>query len=545
MIDTILKDGIEGLCPMMYLAKYQKTAKWAGILLMLCCICVHLIVYGVLNFDGFARYCNSDVYADSQIAVKMWEQKTLFPDGWTFGNQFYVAATPVLAALLYGLTGSINTAMALATEIMTLLILISFFWLLRSVTRNLFLQITACLVLLTANVAPYGPYSVNSMLFFTQASFYACYLITLFVVFGDYIRVYSGKNSSRMAWMLSLALSFAMGMQSLRQTVVMVLPILACEIFVTLRRKLLGKRAWSGKTLIRSVSYAGANAAGAVVMELLNPPNVSIYGELETASLADITQRLEPVKTALCEITSLSYVLEGECGKFMALIILGLIALAVMGALLWLIRIHREETALELCWLLLAVGILGVLLSTIVMNITLRGIYLFMWFPLVACSTLMLMKKLPGILNVCVILVLCSASLLGVRDSYGIYLQLLEQNEPTESAQVCQWAMDEGYDYVYGDYWGIAPEIAVYSDGALEAGCWHTPENVFYVELVNTPQNIYGEEENEKAIYVFTSEDEEAGLRAAAEEGIVMEKVAQFGDCKVYTSPVQLMRKWG
>ena len=285
---------------MLFLRKQGKKRKIL-ILLMIACICVHLIVYGYLNFEGFARYCNADVYADTQIAVRMWEQKALFPEGWIFGNQFYVAATPVLAALMYGLTGSVNMAMVLATEIMTLLIFVSFIWMLRSMTKDILLQVTACLVLFTANVAPYGPYSVNSMLFFTQASFYACYLITLFVVFGDYIRVYTGEKESGIAWGLSMVLSFAMGMQSLRQTVVMVLPILACEIFVTLRRKILGKTAWNRKTLVRSLSYAGANLAGVVTIELLNPPNMSIYGDLEAASLESIVQKLEPVKTSLFE----------------------------------------------------------------------------------------------------------------------------------------------------------------------------------------------------------------------------------------------------
>ena len=142
------------------------------ILLILCCIVVCILNYSYLNFTGFARYCNSDVYADSLVAMMMWDQKTLFPDGWLFGNQFYVAATPNLAALFYGLTGSINLGMVLATELMTVLVFLSFLWLLRALTKDLLLQLTACLTLLAANVAPYGPYSVNSMLFFTQASFY-------------------------------------------------------------------------------------------------------------------------------------------------------------------------------------------------------------------------------------------------------------------------------------------------------------------------------------------------------------------------------------
>lgn len=522
----------------------KRLVKRGLIFLVLSCIGICLLSYGYLNFAGFERYCNADVYADTQVAMRMWEQKTLFPEGWQFGNQFYVAATPVLAALMYGLTGSINTAMVLATEIMTVLIFLSFLWLLRALTKDILLQLTACLVLLVSNVAPYGPYSVNSMLFFTQASFYACYLITLFVVLGDYIRASGSEEPRWGAWTLSLVLSFAMGMQSLRQTVVMVLPILCCELFMTARRALLHKKVWNRNTLIRSISYALANGAGIVTIRLLDPPNTSIYGQLEAAPMESLLQRLEPVVTALYEITSLNYVQEGASTRNLTIVILGMILLVAAATVLWLLRIHREESASELCWLLLAVGIVGVLLSTVVLNITLRGIYLFMWFPLVACSVILLLEKLPDVLKACLILVICGAGILGFRDSYGIYLQMLNQPGQSQTEQVCQWAMDRGYCYVYGDYWGTVPGIAVYSDGELEAGCWHTPETVFYVEMVNTPQDIYGEAENEKAIYVFTSEDEEAGLRAAEERGVTMQKEAEFGDFRVYTSPVPLMRKW-
>ena len=525
--------------------KYWNMTRRTGIGLAFVCITLCVVTYGHLNFTGFARFCNADVYADTQVAALMWEQKTLFPEGWRFGNQFYILATPVFAALLYGLTGSINLGMVLATEIMTVLIFLSFLWLLRALTREPLLQATACLAFLAANVAPYGPYSVNSMLFFTQASFYACYLITLFVVLGDYLRVYKGEDGPKGMWILSLVLSFAMGMQSLRQTVIMVLPILCCEVFVTLRRKILGKKAWNRATAVRSLSYAAANIAGVIAIKWLDPPDNPFYGEMAMTSWDNLAQRLQPLAAALSEITSLEYIVNGECTAVMAALIAGLILLALMGAVLWLIRIHKEETPLELCWLLLAVGMLGVLLSTVVLTVTIRGIYLFLWFPLVACSVLMLMKKLPRVLRAGLVLVLCAAALVGMRSGYGIYMDILTEGALTDEEQVCQWAVEEGYEYVYGDYWGAAPQVAVHSDGELKAGCWHTPESVFYIEMANNPQDIYGEAENEKAIYVFTDEDEAAGLEAARERGITMEKVAEFGRCRVYTSPVQLMRSWG
>ena len=93
-------------------------------LLGLIILCIRAIL--IINFQGFPRYCDTDMYSDTLVAKLMWEQKTLFPQNWVFGNQFYVIATPVLCALFYGVTGNLNFSMGLAFTVMGLLILVSF-----------------------------------------------------------------------------------------------------------------------------------------------------------------------------------------------------------------------------------------------------------------------------------------------------------------------------------------------------------------------------------------------------------------------------------
>ena len=68
------------------------------------CICViaaFLTVFSTINFIGFAWFCTPDMYSDTYVARLMWQEKTLFPESWVFGNQFYVCVTPVLAACFY------------------------------------------------------------------------------------------------------------------------------------------------------------------------------------------------------------------------------------------------------------------------------------------------------------------------------------------------------------------------------------------------------------------------------------------------------------
>lgn len=165
-----------------------------------------------------------------------------------------------------------------------------------------------------------------------------------------------------------------------------------------------------------------------------------------------------------------------------------------------------------------------------------------MWVPFVALSAIILIKHMPSFLKNSVIVILCLLCVSSLYSVYARYIQQAVSKAEADTQKLCQWALDNDYMYVYGDYWSTAPSVAVWSEGKLEAGCWHTPQNVFLVEKAVTPQDIYAEADNKKAIYVFTEADESEALAEARERGINMEKVAQFGEYCAYISPMQLMR---
>lgn len=514
--------------------------------LIICCILAYLAVFALINIRTLAKYCNSDVYADMQVAKMMWEQKTLFPEGWIFGNQYYIIATPVLAALMYGITGNINLAMGLATEVMTILIFLSLLWMLQSFAKEKLSFLTCCLLLLAVGIVPHGGMSLNTLFLFTQASFYACYLITMFVTFGDYIRTYHSSELRLVTWAVSLALCFATGMQSMRQMVVMVLPIIACELFQAFRRILRGEKLWNRTNWlcgIRPFSYCLANIVGSVAMDILNVPSSTIYGDMQLISPSLWLQRLQPIPEAIFQITGLDYVLRGEAGPGYTIAVFFWIILFLTAVVVWICRIHRQETDLEISWLLCFVGIIGVILSTIVLEITLRGVYLFSWFPLVAFSGAICLNKLSGKSKKGLIVLICILSMASLYDCFREEGKRLVFKQDSDASLMCQWAIDNGYEYVYGDYWGTAPQVAVHSGGTVEAGSWNTPEYIFVIERFNTPQDIYGEEDNARAIYVFTSMDEEIGLQVARERGATMELMAEFGIYRAYTASKQLMHK--
>lgn len=522
----------------------EKQRRWERRLTALTALCIlaYLAVFAVINFKGFAKFCDPDMYADTLIAKMMWEQKTIFPQPWCFGNQYYVIATPVLAALFYGITGNTNTAMALATEVMTLLIFLSFFWMFRAISRNALPALLGCLMLMAAIIAPHGVHSRFGVLFFMQASYYACYIITMFVVFGDYLRTMQSDKHRPIAWGLSLVLSFATGMQSIRQTVVMVLPLLAYECFRALRRMILHEKFWdaaSRRSLIRVLSYGAANGAGLVTIKLLHIPQVTIYGHLELASRQRLADSLARVWECFSQVTGLEFAFRSDYSVFFTAFCLIFLAAVVFAIVKWLSRLNRQEEPLALCWLLFLIGIGGVILASVLFNIKLRAIYIFMWFPLAAFSVLILLKDLSFRPRLAAAGLVCILSFANLCYSFLPDAGTALKDEPSDTQRMCQWAMEEGFEYIYGG-WYTAPYTAAYSGGRITAGFWF--DDIYNPLTYINALDIYDEEDNEKAVYIFDSQDRDRALDLARDRGVTLTEVAQFGDLTAYTSPVQLNR---
>lgn len=512
-----------------------KTEKWLSALALLVMAC-YLAVFAVVNFKCFARFCEQDMYADTLVARLMWEQKTLFPLGYVFGNQLYVVATPVLSALFYGLTGSPNTAMALATTVMSSLILLSLFWLLRPVVRR-GLSLACAMLMLVA--CAFGDKLVNQemgQLLFVLCSYYACYLITLFVVMGDYTRSMTDPRPRPLPLVLSLLLCFATGMQSLRQTCIMVLPILAFEgLQQLLGFAQQGRAAFHRRKmpLIRALAYAAANLAGVLFVKLFPVHQYTIFD----AAPASFSQRLADIYVAFRDVAGFGWA--GPEHPFFTLLLAFQLAL-LFGALALQLRQIRRRNALSDLWWLLLISIAAVTAAALVASLQLRAVYLFMYYPLLALSAALVLERGKPRLRRFVALALCLLSLGNLYCSYipSIRSALAPREEPLE--QISAWAVENGYELVYGGHASVAPGIAAYSDGALVAGCWDEAVMLKSKEYLNI-QNVYSLEDVERAIFVFTPDELDYAHEAAVNAGAVLTFHGQYGELSVYTSTVQLM----
>lgn len=525
----------------------QKTSKTEYLLavLLLLVLVAYALLFGFLNFRGFARLALADMYADTLCARLMWEAKSLFPRRFLFGNQFYVVATPVLAALFYGLCGSMNTAMALATTVMSLLILLSMDWMLRPVLKKPWQRLAALLAFVGLL---FGPGSARredgTQLFFVLCSYYACYVITEFVVLGDYARARLSGDRRLPALLLAAFLCFCTGIQSLRQTCITVLPLLGFEGIGLLRRLIRHEPAFPPKrrpVLARAGVYTLANLLGLVAIRLIHPLQHTIYRGSSLFSGSSLAQELAEVRKALTVVTGYEYTKSAIGGPFFTVMFVFCLLL-VAWALVLLLRAWRcEADASALFWLLSLLACAAVIAASLFTSVSLRAIYLFPWYFLPALSYAVLAARIRPLYTKLVTGFLILLAACNLYFSYRNDVEAVLSEVPTPAQQVCDYALENGYRYLYGNQSLGAPQIAVYSDGRLIAGCWEDA-CIFKVSPHINIRDIYHYHGDvEHALFVFLPWELEDALAEAAANGTELTLIGQYGQYAVYSSSHQLL----
>lgn len=543
---------------------------WVFGAVMLAVIIAYFSAFCVINFGGFERFATGDMYEDTYVAKLFWEQKTLFPYNWVFGNQYYVITTPVLAALFYGLGMTVNTAMATATTVMVLLILVSFLWMLWPFARW-WECLFGCAMMLAVVMGVYIVDTTEGQIFYLMCSYYAAYLITLFVVFGAYARCRKGCTYKSFVPMLgvSMVLSFCTGMQSLRQTAVMALPLAiyeivrwmprAPEVLGTLKtlktqqntrslKAVMFRKLAQEKGTMLALGACMANLLGYGLVLLIAPQSVTIYGTLQSQSAE---QRLIDLQSALRgfqSVMGLRYLNPENWNGFLGSFALILVC-AVMVALVLRYWERARRDGLFIYLDLCVLSVLVVFVVSVASDIAVRSIYFFVWYALAAIAGVLVFRLTKGLGKAGFAFLMTVFMVINLNVSYGECVKDAKSETLPLEARVADWIMDHGYTIAYGE-WNAVTEVAVWTDGKVTAGAWAWTDKLFRpLEYIN-PLDIYSEEDNKNAIHVLTPESLEASLLHAQMHDVEMIRKAHFvginGDGEpaeylLYTSDRQLM----
>lgn len=500
-----------------------------------CTILVFLTVFSIINFCGFERYCTADMYSDTYLSRLMWQEKTIFPEDWVFGNQFYVFVTPVFAALFYGMCGSINLAMALATTTMTVLILLSFWWMVKpyaSMEQILF----GMAVLLGSIVGRRIETTIEGQIFYIMASYYSGYLVTLFVVFGVYVRARSGKQSGWVSMTIAVLLSFCMGMQSLRQTAVMVVPLMAIEGVRVLVRLIRERRLHLDVAARRAMACVAANILGLITIRILKPKAMPMFDSLAVTDVNDISESILQGLGCLWGVTGLKY-LNSDLQMY-GVIASVFVAVVVLAMIVFFAGRCKDSLGLLAC--LCAIGILSVMAVFVVFDFPYtRSIYMFPWYGMPALSAMMLLGWLRGRRKTAAGWVILAVLACNCCFSYlpTVYTIMRKPEEPRQ--QIAEYLLDNGYTRAYSD-WYNASCVAAWTDGQVDAGCW--TDEVCEILLYISPLDVYSEEDNDNAVYMISDGDLQAFLTRAEKVGARLELLTRFDNgYTLYTSDIQLM----
>ena len=518
----------------------NKTEKIFSIILtVLLFAFVGMVFY--VNLSCNPEFYDGDIYNDINYAKEAWKARSIFPKDWIFGNQTYVVATPVLAALFYGLIGNGFTAMAIASCIMTVLILLTYEWM----TRTLFsynermagFLFMIGFLLLKAHVAT-SQQGIQA--FFTMASYYACYLINAFIVYGCYVRIRQGKFTAKhiVIAVIGVALSFGTGMQSLRQTAVMALPLVACEILLIIIYSVKDKKfAVSYSTLFSAIVFI-SNIAGLVAMKFIEINQNSIYG---TTALVKSFKEFGKKLFYNIEYVALTFGLDAlELRIRLAVSVLFLVIILI-GFILCVKDFFKNKCTDQgrfVLVMLLTLGCVSVFAAGILTDVVNRALYFFMIYPLLAVCVSYIIIKSEKKRNAFLSIIAVFAAGMIVFRTVGAVGEIKKGKDESSTAhQIANYMLDNGYDTIYSVFGlsGVmdgAENVVVASGDTINLVQYKRVDRSKPMRPVEylCVKDGYKRWDNSKSLYLLRDYELPYAEKFAEEFGIEMTEKAQFGE---------------
>lgn len=422
-------------------------------------VALYLCSIFAVNIGGRA-YVNFDIYSDAILAKYMAENHTLFPEGWHFGNQIYTVATPVLSGIMYFLTGDSYLALALASCVMTVVCVMSYLWCVKPFAQHK--RIIPALVVFIGgtNIGYTAHGDMNGLqVFFTMASYYSCYLIGILVTLGVYCRLMKGIPVKKHIFPVVILLNFALGMQSLRELLVLNLPLCAAALAAVAGKHL--NRQKLEKPIRSAGRFAGlvlvANIGGSLLTKLLSQIGIVNQNDILRGTHPGLLDNIRTSFRAMVDYIGVVPV----TGMFDflklagALFSMGIVAAAVCFALVDIM--NRREKILGHCIGFFGISLFAVFLAG-VLFIQLRPIYYFCWYLLVSFCVIYLLEVewkdyrelLEGLKKLLVIGLLC-VSFMNYMFTFVISFENMNETR-NYYQEIADQLHADGIKYLYSDW---------------------------------------------------------------------------------------------
>lgn len=331
------------------------------------------------------------MWYDAFVSQQMSEHHSFRPEGWLFGNQFYIIATPSLAAIIYMLTKNTILAMSIASCIMMVFVILSLLYLLKSLHVSNIGKIAAILLMIGGCILGTSAtkYTEGFQILYTMCSYYASYLTVSFLCLGIYTRLHEKESVNLGLLILSCLLVFGIGMNSLRELAVLILPLICLEVidFCFIKRK---PRSFSS-SLIYVLLLLVLNLAGHFIWESFHVPQQKIIGGIiPVSSISMFIVRIFETLKQFLHITGVLLVRNGLENIPLSLLSICFIGITLLS--IYTIIKKRDTSALARIILFFCISLSGIIaIGVLIMSV--RSIYFFMYYPLVVFSTIYQMEN--------------------------------------------------------------------------------------------------------------------------------------------------------
>ena len=481
---------------------------------------VYLFFICFLNLSLSPSFYTTDMYTDIMYSVRAWETKSFFPEGWVFGNQLYIFATPSLAALIYGIVGRPALAMAIATILMSVGIAFSFVWMLKPVFARLEERLVALLFLLAIPAFCDGAIHGYKgwQLLFTMCSYYACYAITAFLCFGCFLRRREALTKRGITMLVLAAIaSFAVGMQSLRQTAIMLPPLLAVEGISQLKSLIKEKKIEKQPLLVTAILTV-SNLLGLAFVRLLPIAQHEIFGSTELIKKENLSTSL----TAMWDTMAGLFASKEEVGMLLLMIVL-MVALACIQAK----RKNNEEAPAQWGSLiaLFAISVAGIAAINALTTMSVRSIYYFMLFPTVGILFAYAYKRWK-LGKAIVLFALAIVVVASIKTTVWPAVKEAKNADSNVHHEISDMLVERGYTTIYSG-WNQCEDVAIASDGKLTAGFWNVSTDVFNPVMYLCDPSVY-DVAPDKCVYYLKKKNLDIALKTAAARGVTMTLVAEY-----------------
>lgn len=518
---------------------------WKSVVFLL--LVTYLGMFAYLNLAKLAQHVDSDIAAEALLAREIWEEKNLTPDDWIASTERYVFGMPMVAALFYGMTGSMAAAVGIACVLIGAVLAGVLYWFLKRMGLSQTASLAAILALCALpvnglrNEGQMVPFVM--LLLFVFADYYALHSILMFLTIAFYLHLRKGRAGRREAvgWFVMFGFTTALALGGQRCLQMVILPMIAVEAV-----SLFIESDGFSKKVPKSRYYAACYVGTMILAFLVS----SIHkGQADYAMALPASQEIMErvfvtVPAAVLEGFGLAGgAFVGTFESLMQMLVWAFLALVGYGLCLIFGKkdygITKEQKS-AVAILSASLGITAFIVAFTTAEPA-HNYFLFAWYVAIVTVAVLIdcFRRKKSWFADLILLAVCAFAVLNIRYTYVDALTTTDNLK--EYDEVADFLTGEGIEYGYAEFWD-ADRLSIVADGAVTMGHSYLMEDLkMYWWLTSTkwyPPNL---PEEMRTAYVVRIPKKEA-FEAQFTEGDAMELRFENEVFAVYISDKNYMK---